>query len=326
MIITKTPFRVSLFGGGTDLPKYFSRFGGATLSFTIKRHMYITIHPKFNDGFRISYSEVENVKSVAEIKHEIARASLQMLDVDFPLEISSIAEIPSHGSGLGSSSSFTVGLINAIEVHKGSRLTPVRLAELATHVEIALCKQPIGKQDQYAAAIGGGNFFEYNQNGSVTVTNLNHENKKIDQLFSRFLLLYTGVTRSASKQLIKQQKNMNKDSEVLHAFHQVKDMAYQGLNFFRQGEFDEMGVLLDSAWHFKRKFDQSVTNPKFELAYEIAKTKGALGGKILGAGGGGFFLFYAPSECHEDICSALPYFKRVDIEFEPLGSSVILEN
>lgn len=326
MIITKTPFRVSLFGGGTDLPKYFSRFGGATLSFTIKRHMYITIHPKFNDGFRISYSQVEDVENIAGIKHEIARASLEMLEVDFPLEISSIAEIPSHGSGLGSSSSYTVGLLNAIETHKGSRLTPVRLAELATHVEVDLCSQPIGKQDQYAAAIGGGNFFEYNQNGSVTVTNLNHENKKINELFSRFLLFYTGVTRSASEQLIKQQKNMSNDSEVLHAFHQVKDMAYHGLDFFRLGELDEMGRLLDSAWHFKRKFDQNITNPQFELAYEIAKGKGALGGKILGAGGGGFFLFYAPPECHQEICSALPYFRQVDIEFEPLGSSVILEN
>ena len=326
MIITKTPFRVSLFGGGTDLPKYYSSFGGATLSFTIRRHMYITIHPRFNDGFRISYSQVEDVKNIAEINHTIARASLEMLEVDFPLEISSIAEIPSYGSGLGSSSAYTVGLINAIETYKGTQLTPVRLAELATHVEIDLCNEPIGKQDQYAAAIGGGNFLEYNQNGSVTVTNLNHEIDTINQLFGRFLLLYTGVTRSASKQLIKQQKNMNDSAEVLDAFHQIKDMAYQGLDLFRQGDLDAIGTLLDKTWHFKRKFDSNITNSRFELAYEIAKKNGALGGKILGAGGGGFFLFYAPPECHEDISSSLPYFKQVDIQFEPSGSSVILEN
>jgi D-glycero-alpha-D-manno-heptose-7-phosphate kinase len=281
--------------------------------------MYITIHPKFNDGFRISYSEVEDVKNVAEIKHEIARVSLQMLAVNFPLEISSIAEIPSHGSGLGSSSSYTVGLINAIETHKGSRLTPVRLAELATHVEIALCNQPIGKQDQYAAAYGGFNVIRFDASG-VEVTPLNIGASVLRKLNDNFMCYSTGISRNTADILSDQINNITNDVDAFNNTTKLVYLAKQALNYLNKNKIDDFGALLDEAWQIKKKLSNKISNSDIDFMYQRGINAGALGGKLLGAGGGGYMLFYVPESSRGSVSLAMREYKRFHINFTDEGS------
>lgn len=326
MIISKTPFRFGLFGGGTDLPSYANHFGGAVLNLTVNRYVYVTVHDRFEKGIRLSYSQTEIVLNRVELIHPIVRNSLDLLKLDDSLEITSISEIPSHGSGLGSSSSFTVGLLKTLNAHSGKNLDAITLAEQACHVEIGMCGQSIGKQDQYAAAIGGINLFQFNTNDSVTIEPVVLSQAEVEYLFSHFLVFYTGETRSATEMLNQQQNNLLSDNSVLSEFHKTKEFAFLGTELLRSLNVKALGELMNLAWRSKKKFSTNVSNAIVDVNYENALLQGAFGGKLLGAGGGGFFLYLAPVESHQQIIDSQVGYKHISIGYEPKGSQVIFQN
>ena len=326
MIISRTPFRLGLFGGGTDLPTYANQFGGAVLNMTINRYVYVTVHTRFEPGIRLSYSQTEIVVRPSDLKHPIVRNSLNFLDVKDSLEITSISEIPSYGSGLGSSSSFAVGLLCALNAYYGDSKDSITLAEQACHVEINLCGQSIGKQDQYAAAVGGINLFHFNPDQSVGIEKLELGSKDLEKFFSHIILFYTGQTRSASELLSIQQDNLLNDPKVLAEFHKTKEFAYLGSRFLRTLDIEGFGQLMDVAWASKKNFSESISNAVIDRNYARAKSLGAYGGKLLGAGGGGFFMYVAPPELHRKIIESQVGFQQTPIGYEPLGSQVIFDN
>jgi D-glycero-alpha-D-manno-heptose-7-phosphate kinase len=326
MIISKTPFRLGLFGGGTDLPDYANIYGGAVLNLTIDKYVYVTLHEKFENGVRLSYSSTENASDRFMIKHPIVRNALGLLDENRPLEITSISEIPSYGSGLGSSSSFTVGLLSALNTYQKNNIDAVTLAEQACYVEVDLCEQRIGKQDQFAAAIGGVNFIQFNQDRSVLIEPIQLNQESIKLLFSHFLFFYTGITRSANELLYEQQENLKNDTLILEKFHTTKELAFTGAKLLRESNIEALGKLLNDAWNIKKGFSSDLSTDKIDSNYRNAISRGAFGGKLLGAGGGGFFLYVAPPEKHELITKSQEGYRRLSIDFEPKGSRIIFNN
>jgi len=327
MIISKTPLRVSLFGGGSDISTYYEMYGGEVLSFAINRFVYVTVHTRFDSGFRISYSKHEEADSVKDIQHPLVRNCLEKLRYFDSLEITSIGEIPSKGSGLGSSSAFTVGLLNAL--HKfidGEESLASTLASEACEVEIDMSNELIGKQDQYACAFGGMNRLFFQPDGSVGVNKIDLQSVEIKKFTDQLLLVFTGQTRDASILLTEQFENFKSNSSAVENLHLVKEFVNQAENFLRRSNFDSIGLLLDKAWEAKKKFHANVTNEKIDYMYSLAKKNGALGGKILGAGGGGFLLLYAEKEAHPRIRKALSGSRFVDFSVEEEGSRILNVN
>jgi D-glycero-alpha-D-manno-heptose-7-phosphate kinase len=292
MIVTRTPVRIPLGGGGTDLPSYYTQYGGFLVSAAIDKYIYVAVNKRFEKSIRLSYSSTEIVDSLEEIKHPIVKQALKHLNIDSGIEITSIADVPSN-TGLGTSSSFTVGLLNALHSFKREKVNAKDLAEEACYIEIELLKEPIGKQDQYLAAYGGVQCLELDRLGNVKVTPLHLSEDVIDQLESNILLFYTGIRRSASEVLAPQSKGASLDKEkVIENMHKIKQIGYEIKKSFEEGNLARLGELLDIHWQTKKGLSDKITQSQIDNWYEKAKNNGALGGKLMGAGGGGFFMFY----------------------------------
>ena len=320
MIITKTPFRVSFCGGGSDMANFYEKYGGCVLSTSINKYCYISIHPNFNENQTLlKYSENELVDSPDQIKHRIFRQVLTDMGIH-GVEISSTADIPG-GTGLGSSSTFTVGLLNTLNCYNGKFVSKDKLAKLACEVEIEKLGNPIGKQDQYGAALGGLNFIRFNQDGSVSHEPILMEGKTYKELQKNLLMFYTGTTRSANTILAEQTKNITSEDKARNLLKMcglAKDMKVA----LENNDISSFGKILDEGWHLKKELASGIANPAIDEAYEIAMKNGALGGKLLGAGGGGFLLFYCEEEKQEQLKKAIG-LKELDFSFERDGTSVI---
>lgn len=293
MIITRTPFRVTLGGGGTDLSSYYSQYGGFIFAASINKYMFLSVNrPIVDDLIRVKYSQSETVENLDEIKHDIAREALKMTGIERSIEIISMADIPS-GTGLGSSSCYAVGLLNALHTMKRNYTSLQELAEEACHLEIDILKKPIGKQDQYMAAFGGLTVLEIEKEGKVHVHLANVSTSTLDDLQNNMLLFYTGLSRESmtilSEQSIATEK---KDQKVVDNLSYIKDLGYRILEAIEVGNLTDFGLLMHEHWEHKKKLSNKITNPEFNRIYELARDNGALGGKITGAGGGGFFVFY----------------------------------
>ncbi|MFA6549427.1 MAG: GHMP kinase, partial [Candidatus Margulisiibacteriota bacterium] len=292
------------------------------LSTAINKYIFVTLNKKFDDHIRISYSKTELVESVDQVAHELVREAMKLTGVDKGIEITTIADIPSSGTGLGSSSTFTVGILNALYAQRGDHASAETLAENACRIEIDLVGEPIGKQDQYIAAYGGLQLIRFNRDGSVFIDPIvcSKETKIILQ--KNLMLFYTGITRKASTILTEQRANsvLQKREELL----EIKELAYEGKKILEEnGSVDDFGRLLDKGWNIKKRLAKGVSSREIDDMYETAKKAGALGGKIAGAGGGGFLLLYVPYERQGEVRKALISLKETPFQFDPQGSKII---
>lgn len=321
MIITRTPFRVSLCGGGSDIPTFFEKHGGCTLSTSINKYMYISIHPYFDKETTVlKYSKTEIITELSDIEHKYFNRILN----DFNLrgiEITSTADIPA-GTGLGSSSTFSVGLLHSIYSYLGKYVSKERLANEACLIEIEKLKQPIGKQDQYAAAYGGLNFYTFNKNGSVFVDPIIMKSENYKKLNDNLMMFYTGDIRSASNILQEQRINIAQGEQEKNQL-KICELTYQLKEHLENNDIDSVGYILHENWMLKRSLASGISNPLIDKLYEEALKAGAIGGKLLGAGGGGFMLFYVPKNKHENVRKALNQLREMPFTFDWQGSKVI---
>lgn len=325
MIITRTPFRVSFAGGGSDLATYYERFGGAVVSTAIDKYVYISMHPYFfKNGFFLKYAKVEETDSVDNIRHPIIREILKLYNIR-GVDISSSSDIPS-GTGLSSSSAFASGLINACNVYNETYMPKEEIAEQACHVEIDLLGEPIGKQDQYACACGGLNFIEFEKSGHVSIEKLLLPTDGYNRLEHNLLLFYTGQTRSAGTILSEQRKNTATDEAKVQNLHKMVQLARDLKEELLRNNIDAMGEILHKNWELKRELASGISNDFINQQYERAIRAGAAGGKLLGAGGGGFMLFYVPEQNHQRVRNALPDLKEMEFKFDHKGTTVIHYN
>ncbi|MFH1590440.1 MAG: GHMP kinase [archaeon] len=320
MIISRTPFRISFCGGGTDLQAFYQHEPGAVVSTAINKYMYITVNKKFDHHIRISYSKTENVESVHDIEHELIREAMKLTDVTKGVEITSVADIPAMGTGLGSSSSFTVGLLHALHAFSGNFKSAAVLAEEACHIEIDVVGEPIGKQDQYIAAFGGLQYVEFNTDGTVFVDPIICDPDTKAKLQDNLVMFYTGITRKAGGILSKQMKETKNKLPVLK---KMRDLAIQTRDALNSNRIDQLGELLHENWLLKKGLTGGISNDEIDTLYEKARKAGATGGKILGAGGGGFLMFYAPGKAKERVRDALSDLREFEFQFEPQGSKII---
>lgn len=320
MIITKTPFRVSFAGGGSDLPDFYEKYGGCVLSTSINRYCYLSIHPYFDQRYTLlKYSENELVEHLSEIRHRIFNCVLNERKIQ-GVEITSTADVPG-GTGLGSSSTFTVGLINTLNCYQGKYMSKGRIAEKACQVEIEQLGSPIGKQDQYAAAFGGLNFIQFHPDGEVSVSPVRMKAEVYHRLQQNLVMFYTGDVRSANTILAEQKKNigtMDKTANLLKMCELAREMR----KALESDDLSSFGDLLDEGWRLKQTLASGISNPSIDEAYETAMKNGALGGKLLGAGGGGFLLFYCEPEKQERLRVALR-LRPFPFSFEKDGTSVV---
>jgi D-glycero-alpha-D-manno-heptose-7-phosphate kinase len=293
MIIARSPLRITLGGGGTDLPSYYREHGGFLIAAAIERYVYITLHMTFVDYLIVKYSKLETVKSVDELQHPIIRETLRLLNVDCKrLEISSMADIPA-GTGLGSSGSFTTALLRALHAYQKNIVSPQIIAEQACHIEIDRLGEPIGKQDQFIAAYGGVTCFRFNKDDTVEVSPVPVSTETLHNLEDGLVMFFTGMSRSTSS-ILKDQDDRSKigDAAIIDNLHYVKDLGQRSLNALETGDLRKFGTLMDEHWRHKKKRSGAMSNPEIDKWYDLAIRNGALGGKLIGAGGGGFLLFY----------------------------------
>lgn len=323
MIISKTPCRLSFAGGGSDIASFYREHGGAVVSVTIDKYVYLTLQQRFDQSIRIGYSRTEEVNQVDQIQHPIVRNCLQMLGPQKGIEITSHADIPSRGSGLGSSSSFTVGLLNGLYAYQGRHASPQQLAEQACHVEIDLCGDPIGKQDQFAAAFGHLRMYHFHPDGTVRVDPLICKPQTLEKLQRNLLMFYTGITRSAAEILKEQTRVLGGERTAIDKMQRIVQHAYDVRHELENGNADGVGEILHESWLLKRSLSRGITNAEIDSWYEAARAAGATGGKILGAGGGGFLLLYAQPERQGAVRQALAHLRRIPFRFEPEGSKIV---
>lgn len=323
--MTRTPLRVSFAGGGTDLAAFYENDYGAVVSTAINQYIYVTVKRHggiFNEPIRLNYSKSEQVKTVDEIENNIARECLRFLNVDPPIYISTVGDLPAS-TGLGGSSSFAVGLLNALHAYRGERVSAGQLAEEASYIEIEVLKEPIGKQDQYAAAFGGLNVFCFKPGGDVTVEPVRLANGHLAALFEQILMFWTGHQRDSSSVLSEQKKNTTaKVAELL----KMREQAQQLQKLLSNGhcDFDGIGRLLDEGWRLKRRLASTISTGQIDHWYEAAREAGALGGKLCGAGGGGFLLFLVPAHRQPAVRRALADLSEVTVGPEVHGSQILL--
>lgn len=327
MIITRSPLRISLGGGGTDLPSYFHEHEGFLLSAAINKYVYVTVNRPFIEGIFLKYSQLEHANSITEVKHPIIREALQMLDFKTPqIEISSHADVPA-GTGLGSSGSFTTALLKALYTHRKKNLNHEELAELACHIEIDRLGEPIGKQDQYIASLGGITCFTFHQNNKVSVKPLNINMETMFDLEDNLLLFFTGFSRSAGDilkdQKVKSQKN---DKDMLNNLHYVKDLGYRSRDALVKGDTKLFGKLMHEHWENKKKRSGGMSNPKIDDWYNIAMQNGAIGGKLVGAGGGGFLMFLADDRNKLRRAMSQAGLEEMRFNFDFEGTKVIVSS
>jgi len=325
MIVSRTPFRITLGGGGTDLPSYYKDHGGFIFSFCLSKYMYICINrPSADELIRLKYSISESVESLNDLKHDIAKACLQRVGIDSKIEIASLSDIPA-GSGLGSSSTYTVGLLNALHSLNGNYKSLEFLAGEACTIEMDILKKPMGKQDQYLAALGGFVVLEIDKDGTVKSKKINLEKSVMNELNRNLLIFYTGQQRKNNK-ILKEQDDSTKNNkkEVLNSLHYIKDSGYKILDIVQSGNIDELGLMFKDHWEMKKKLSSGITNSAIDSIYNTALENGATGGKISGAGGGGFFTFYCNKE-HQKLRDAMKAegLKELEYSFDLDGSKII---
>lgn len=319
MLITQTPLRISLAGGGTDFPAYFRRQGGGVVSSAIDKFIYVILNQRFDDMIYLSYSKKEIVSSVDEIKHELVREAMRMAGVEKGVEIAIMADIPSEGSGLGSSSSLTVGLLNAFYAYRGVQVTAEQLAREACQIEIERCSKPIGIQDQYIAAYGGMRAFGFQPDDQVQVDDLSCGRTR-QELSSRLLLFYTNKTRQAD--VILREQNARTDLNVA-ALDVLRQQAADCRGFVERGELDRIGELMAENWRIKKKLASTISNADLDRMVDRALAGGAVGCKICGAGGGGFLLVYCRAEKQDALRQAMAEYREMPFFLERSGSKVI---
>lgn len=323
MIISRTPLRISFAGGGSDLPAFYRHEPGAVVSTAINKYIYITVNEKFDHQIRASYSVTEIVDQVDDLKHQLIREALRLVGRQHSIEITSISDIPSQGTGLGSSSTYTVGLLNALYAFIGRFAGAERLAREACIIEIERCGAPIGKQDQYIAAYGGLQFIQFNPDETVFVDPIICRTETKQRLQQRLMMLYTGTTRKTSDVLREQRENTERDKSRRQHLRRMVELAHDLRLALHHNDLDAFGEILHEGWMRKRELASGISTPQIDDWYERARAAGAIGGKILGAGGGGFLLVYAPEERHDAIRAALPELRHVPMQFEPQGSKII---
>jgi D-glycero-alpha-D-manno-heptose-7-phosphate kinase len=297
MIITRSPLRITLGGGGTDLPSYYSNYGGFLIAAAIDKYVFVTVTRPFKEGIYLKYSQLEKVDRAEQVHHPIIREALGLLQLDTPqIEITTLADIPA-GTGLGSSGSFTTALLKALYAHRRDMLHPADLAELAWDIECNKLGEPIGKQDQYIAAYGGLTCFDFNPNGTVFAKPLKLEVDLLHHLEDNLLLFFTGYSRSAGNVLHDQKaKTSAGDKDMLANLHYVKDLGYRSREALERGELRCFGQLMHEHWEHKKKRSNGMSNARIDEWYDLGRQAGAIGGKLVGAGGGGFLLFYAEQQ------------------------------
>lgn len=320
MIIVQTPLRVSLFGGGTDFRSFFLNEGGCVLSSAIDKYIFVTIKRRFDQKLRVGYNLTEMVDHVSEIKHELIREAFYTAGIERGVEITTMGDIPSKGSGLGSSSTVTVGALHAMYALKGEIVTAECLARQACEIEIDRLGKPIGIQDQYIAAFGGLRFMEFTISGEVLIQKIELTPSQKRRLNENLMLFFTGITRRSDTILNEQEKNIKDRSSVLL---EMKRMAYSARDEIQIGNIDAIGELLHKSWRLKKQLASKVSNGKIDEIYESAIRAGAIGGKITGAGGGGFLLLYCPFEKQDIVRSTLSSLQELPFQLESDGSKVI---
>lgn len=325
MIISQTPLRMSFVGGGSDLPSFYRRWGGAVLSTAIDRYVYVSVNRKFDGGIRLAYSKTEEVSCRDQIEHRLFKAAFEALGIEGGIEVATMADIPSQGSGLGSSSSFTVGVIQAVSAYLGRHISAADLARQACEIEIDRCAAPIGKQDQYAAAFGGLNLIEFKSDDSVNVLPVILSAETRARLQDELLVFYTGGVRSASAILKAQSEATSTQPAVQSSLKRMVELVYVLRDELSMGNVDGLGEILKENWSLKKRLAAGISNPEIEGWHDAAMSAGATGGKLLGAGAGGFLMFYAPPERHASIEKALA-LRRVPMRFEPLGARILFYN
>jgi len=314
---------MSFAGGGSDIATFYHRHGGAVLSTAIDKYVYVTVSEKFDHTLRISYSQTEEVESAALVQHPLVREALHLLHVNGGVEITSVADIPSRGTGLGSSSSFTIALLHALHAYQGHYVSAEELARQSCMIEIERCKEPIGKQDQYAAAYGGLNFIQFNQDDSVSIEPVICPRATLRQLESELIVFYTGITRSASELLAHQSRVIGGGGDKESVMKSMVKLAFDLRGEFQRNNISTFGDILHESWLLKKSIADSISSPQIDFWYAQARNAGARGGKLLGAGSGGFMVFHAPVESHEAIRVALSDLREVKFGFEPQGSRII---
>ena len=322
MIISRTPLRISFFSGGSDMPSFFLRERGAALSVTIDKYIYVMAHKTPHLGIKTMYDVVEQTADIELMQHAITRESLKMFNIGNDITLASISDILSRGSGLGSSSAFTVGLLNCLSAGKFTR---EKLAQKAYYVERTLCNYPVGKQDQYAAAYGGMNLFQFETDDVVTVRPVVHTDDNWDKLQDNLLLVYSGRGRNANGILQKQAAAMD-ESDKFKLVQRNRDRAFVAANLFSAGLIDDFGALFHDAWMDKKGLAKDITDDYFDSIYDRALKAGAVGGKLLGAGGGGFFLFYVKQQNRDRVIHAITNetsCKVYNFKFVEAGSTIV---
>jgi D-glycero-alpha-D-manno-heptose-7-phosphate kinase len=325
MIIARSPLRISLGGGGTDLPSYYREHEGSLISAAIDKYVYVTVMRPFTEGIFLKYSKLENVENIVDIEHPIIRETLKLFDISSPqLEITTLADIPS-GTGLGSSGSFTTALLKVLYSHHKLHLYQKELAELACHIEIDILGEPIGKQDQYISAVGGITGMTFHKDDKVTVTPLSISTDTIFDLEDNLLLFFTGFSRSASEILKDQhQRSKKNDSDMLNNLHYVKELGYQSKKALESGNTKIFGEIMHEHWEHKKMRSGGMSNPKIDEWYELAMNNGAIGGKVVGAGGGGFLMFMAKNKSKLRRTMKLSGLEEVRFRFDFEGTKVIM--
>lgn len=323
MIISRTPFRISFIGGGTDIKDFYSVELGAVVSTCLNKYMYICVNKSFDHTIRVSYSKTEIVERVDEIQHPIVREALKVTGINKGVEIVSVADIPT-GTGLGSSSSFTVGLLNALYAYKGVTVIAERLAKEACHIEIDILGEPIGKQDQFIVSHGGLQYINFNADESVQLEPIICKEEIKAELDTNLLMFYTGITRKSSSILYKQKKNSTQNLEYLKEMRNLSLVAKTILSEGRN--LAEFGKILHKGWILKKKLADEITNEKIDKYYQTALESGALGGKLLGAGKGGFLLLYVERHNQQRVRKALNELRELLFSFEPDGSKIIFND
>ena len=320
MIITQTPLRISFAGGGTDFQDYYLAEGGAVISSAIDKYIYVVIKERFDEKIRVGYTRTEMVDKVDDIEHELVRECMRLTGIEGGVEISTMADIPSEGSGLGSSSTVTVGLLHAMYAFRGELVTPDRLAEEACHIEIDILGKPIGKQDQYIAAYGNLRFIRFHKDGRVDADRLPLPDAQRRRLGESLMLFYTGITRSADNILVQQKANI---ADRMRTLDMIKDQVCEIEACLSSHNINKVGRIMHAGWELKKQMADRITSTHIDELYEAALDAGASGGKIAGAGGGGFLLLYCPPDRQHAVRSILSELKELPFNLERDGTKVI---
>jgi D-glycero-alpha-D-manno-heptose-7-phosphate kinase len=321
MIISRTPLRISLMGGGTDFPRYYLNHGGAVLNAAIDKYMYVMVNRRFARDVRVAYTKTEIVEHFGQLQHELIREAMRLTGATEQLDIATVSDIPARGTGLGSSSAVTVGALNALHAYLGRHVSGNELSRQACEIEIDTLNHPIGKQDQYIAAHGGVRFIHFQTNGDVVAEPLPCTKARRQELEDNVMLFYTGVTRNSNDVLAKQNSRTELNVPLLDRLTEMASRMREVVG--GAGDLDEVGELLHENWELKKQLAQGITNDGIDAWYSAARSAGAIGGKITGAGGGGFFVLYCPRDRHGSVRAALSDMEETRFRFEPHGSQII---